>query len=149
MYLSHTHSWLGLAVPLSLDFGSTLVCICFSPSRGQPRRRPRHRIRARIDVIILASGPLLLLPPLLRHPSREKRATFKMVSPSQVIYGRAVRGGECRTRDENVMRDRLGDASGWIRMADDGRRSLWTGIQRTANEEDIEDIEIDLWDNLI
>jgi hypothetical protein len=31
-------------------------------------------------------------------------------------------------------------------MADDGRQSLWTGVQRTAN---IEDIEIALRDNLI
>jgi hypothetical protein len=34
-------------------------------------------------------------------------------------------------------------------MADDGRQSLWTGVQRTANDEDIEDIEIALRDNLI
>lgn len=34
------------------------------------------------------------------------------------------------------------------RMADNGRQSLWTRTQRTANEEDTEDIEIDLWDNL-
>lgn len=47
------------------------------------------------------------------------------------------------------MRERLGDAAGRTRMADDGRQSLWTGIQRTANEEDIEDIEIALPDNAI
>lgn len=29
-------------------------------------------------------------------------------------------------------------------MADDGRQSLWTGMQRTAHEEDTEDIEIAL-----
>lgn len=48
------------------------------------------------------------------------------------------------------MRERLwGDAAGWTRMADNGRQSLWTEIQRTANDEDIEDIEIAFRDNVI